>query len=75
MIGLKPINANLPLTLKELLNMITLTFTVEEVNSILSALSKFPYEQVKGLIDKIQEQATPQVQTISEVQTSAGLNE
>ena len=55
--------------------MITLTFSVEEVNSILSALSKFPYEQVKGLIDKIQEQATPQVQTISEVQTSAGLNE
>lgn len=53
--------------------MITLTFSVEEVNSILSALSKFPYEQVKGLIEKIQEQATPQVQ--EQAQTSAGLNE
>jgi len=49
--------------------MITLIFSVEEVNSILSALSKFPYEQVKGLIEKVQEQATPQVQQ------SAGLNE
>jgi hypothetical protein len=62
-------SANPPLTLKELLNMITLVFSVEEVNSILSALSKFPYEQVKGLIEKVQEQATPQVQQ------SAGLNE
>jgi hypothetical protein len=65
-----PNNANLTLTLKELLNMITLTFSVEEVNSILSALSKFPYEQVKGMIEKIQEQATPQVQ-----QPPAGLDE
>ena len=42
--------------------MITLVFTVEEVNSILSALSKFPYEQVKGLIEKIQDQGNSQVQ-------------
>lgn len=41
--------------------MITLVFSIDEVNNILAALSKFPYEQVKGLIEKIQEQATPQV--------------
>jgi len=41
--------------------MITLVFSIDEVNSILGALSKFPYEQVKTLIEKIQEQANPQV--------------
>lgn len=46
--------------------MITLVFTVEEVNSILSALSKFPYEQVKGLIEKIQAQGNSQVQSVEE---------
>ncbi|CAB4136266.1 hypothetical protein UFOVP566_47 [uncultured Caudovirales phage] len=46
--------------------MITLVFTVEEVNSILSALSKFPYEQVKGLIEKIQAQGNSQVQPVEE---------
>ena len=41
--------------------MITLVFSIDEVNNILAALSKFPYEQVRILIDKIQEQANPQV--------------
>lgn len=41
--------------------MITLVFSIDEVNNILGALSKFPYEQVRTLIDKIQEQANPQV--------------
>lgn len=41
--------------------MITLVFSIDEVNNILAALSKFPYEQVKGLIEKIQEQGQSQV--------------
>jgi hypothetical protein len=41
--------------------MITLVFSIEEVNNILAALSKFPYEQVRLLIDNIQEQSKSQV--------------
>ena len=45
--------------------MITLVFSIEEVNSILAALSKFPYEQVRLLIDNIQEQGKSQVVSTS----------
>jgi len=41
--------------------MITLVFSIEEVNAILAALSKFPYEQVRTLIENIQEQGKSQV--------------
>lgn len=41
---------------------IKLTFTVDEVNTILNALGKQPYMEVSGLINKIQQQASPQVQ-------------
>ena len=41
--------------------MITLQLSVEEVNGILFALSKLPYEQVAVLVPKIQSQAAPQV--------------
>lgn len=42
--------------------MINLELNVEDVKSVLVALSKFPYEQVKELIEKIQGQATQQLQ-------------
>jgi hypothetical protein len=41
--------------------MIKIDLTVNEVNAILFALAKQPYESVATLIDKIREQALPQV--------------
>jgi hypothetical protein len=38
-----------------------LELEIAEVNNILAALSKFPFEQVAELIAKIREQAIPQV--------------
>ena len=45
------------------LNMIKLELSLEEVNAILSALGKAPYEFSQPVIDKIKQQAIPQVQT------------
>ena len=44
------------------LNMIKLELSLEEVNGILSALGKAPYEFAQPIVDKIKEQAIPQVQ-------------
>jgi hypothetical protein len=41
--------------------MIDIKLTVNEVNAILLALAKQPYESVAQLIEKIREQALPQV--------------
>jgi hypothetical protein len=41
--------------------MIKIDLTVNETNAILFALAKQPYESVAALIDKIREQALPQV--------------
>ena len=41
--------------------MIDIKLTVNEVNAILLALAKQPYETVAQLIEKIREQAIPQV--------------
>ena len=41
--------------------MIKIDLTVNEVNAILFALAKQPYESVAALIDKIRDQALPQV--------------
>jgi hypothetical protein len=43
--------------------MIKLELTVEEVNNILQGLGQLPYIQVASLVEKIKEQATPQVQS------------
>lgn len=43
--------------------MINLNLDLNEVNGILSALGQMPYSQVKELVEKIQQQAIPQVQT------------
>jgi len=41
--------------------MIHLELEIADVNNILGALSKFPFEQVADLIGKIRDQAIPQV--------------
>jgi hypothetical protein len=41
--------------------MIKLNLTVEEVNGILLALGKAPYEMAQPIVDKIRSQAIPQV--------------
>ena len=41
--------------------MIKLDLHVEEVNLILASLGQLPFVQVAGLVDKIKEQATPQL--------------
>lgn len=43
------------------MNEITLKLSVNEVNAILLALAKQPYQSVAGLIEDIREQALPQV--------------
>ena len=43
---------------------IKLEFSIDEVNGILQAVGQMPYAQVAGLVDKIREQAGPQVQSI-----------
>jgi hypothetical protein len=43
---------------------ITLTFTVREVNNILSALGNLPFLQAVGIINNIHSQCTPQVEEI-----------
>ena len=38
--------------------------TLDEANLILAALGKAPFEQVAGLINKLKEQATPQLERV-----------
>jgi len=53
-------------------SVIELKLTVNEVNGILGAIGKMPFEQVVGLVDKIRSQAVPQVQAAqTEVEQSA----
>ena len=44
--------------------MINLELSVQEVNLILQALGQAPYVQVAELVEKIKEQATPQVEAL-----------
>jgi hypothetical protein len=46
--------------------MIKLELTIEDVNGILQSLGQMPYVQAAPLVDKIKEQATPQVQAQQE---------
>ena len=46
------------------MNEIHLTLTLEEVNSVLTALGTQPYAQVQPLIAKIQTQGSTQVQAL-----------
>jgi hypothetical protein len=42
--------------------MIKLELSIDEVNGILMALGKAPYEMAQPIVDKIKQQAVPQVQ-------------
>jgi hypothetical protein len=46
--------------------MIKFELSLEEAQIVLVGLSKLPYEAVAGLIDKIKEQAAPQIQPPAE---------
>ena len=47
---------------------IKLDLTIEEVNGVLVALGKAPYEMAQPIIDKIKSQAIPQVQPVAPVE-------
>lgn len=49
--------------------MIKLELALNEVNVILAALGKQPYETVASVISKIQEQGAPQAQAMAESET------
>jgi hypothetical protein len=55
--------------------MIKLDLTIDEVNVVLASLGKQAFEAVATVIQKIQQQAAPQVQEISEQQKTAALTE
>ena len=44
--------------------MINLDLSVQEINLILQALGQAPYVQVADIVEKIKEQATPQVEAL-----------
>ena len=43
---------------------IKLNLTIEEVNAIISTMAMLPFNQVHGIVNKIREQAIPQVQAV-----------
>ena len=47
--------------------MLNFELTLDEANLILNSLAKAPYEQVAGLIGKLQQQAEPQLQATEKV--------
>lgn len=55
--------------------MIKLDLTIDEVNVVLASLGKQAFEAVATVIQKIQQQAAPQVQEISEQQKTSALTE
>ncbi len=52
--------------MEETVAVIELSLTLNEVNACLVALSKLPYEQSAGVIDKIRDQTIRQVQPPAE---------
>ena len=49
---------------------INLELTIEEVNGCLMALGKAPYEMAQPIIDKIKQQAIPQVQPVAPIEVA-----
>ena len=41
----------------------TFEFTIEELNLIMASLGRMPYESVFQLVEKIRQQAAPQLKT------------
>ena len=50
-------------------------FTIEEINTIMASLGKAPYEAVFQLVEKIRQQAAPQLQEAMAAQESAEQSE
>lgn len=51
---------------------IQIQLSIEEVNSVINALSEFPYKVSAELIEKIRGQAIPQVHAINNAKNAAG---
>ena len=49
---------------------IKLDLTIEEVNAVLGSLGKAPYELAQPVIDKIKQQAIPQVQPVAPIEVA-----
>ena len=45
-------------------------FTIEELNIIMAALGRMPYEQVFTLVENVRKQAGPQIQAAQEAAQS-----
>jgi hypothetical protein len=45
---------------------LTFTLTIEEANTILKGLGKLPFEEVATLINKLNTQASPQIDAAKE---------
>lgn len=48
--------------------MFELKLSLNELNAVLAALGRMPYEQVAGLINNVQQQAQPQVEKVQSEQ-------
>lgn len=49
---------------------VKLSLTLDEINGIIGTLSMLPFGQVAGLVNKIREQAIPQVQATEAAQAA-----
>lgn len=54
------------------MNKLKFEFTVEEVNIIMAALVKMPFETVAQLVGNVQQQVQPQLQQQKDSQTVPG---
>ena len=50
---------------------IQLNLTLEEVNVVLQALGQLPYAQISPLVEKVRQQAIPQVEKIQAAEAAA----
>lgn len=55
--------------------MINLNLEIAEVNGVLAALGQMPYAQVAELVEKIKQQAIPQLQAQQEQESQQEVNE
>lgn len=54
------------------MNEITVVLPADDVGLVLAALAKAPYEQVHGLIERIRQQAIPQIQAAQQAMREGG---
>jgi hypothetical protein len=56
-------------------NKMKFEFTIDEVNTIMAALGRMPYESVFQLVDNIRQQAAPQIPQNTAGPTTPGSGE